>query len=600
MGFNKDIELAVKKIQELEESIKGYVLREKQYDSILNNVKEVIFQTDATGLWTYLNRPWTEITGFSLEESIGILFLNFVHPDDRELNNQRFIPLIQRQKDYCRHIIRYLTKDEGFRWIEVYARLTLDSEDNIIGTSGTLNDVTDRILMENELRQHKEHLEELVKERTKELKDINSKLEYLATHDSLTDIPNRYYLFNALQDAIDNANNIGTPSSLLFIDLDNFKVINDTYGHSVGDELLREMARIATNFLDCLTCCSQKGTMIARLGGDEFAILLSECIIEQSENIAEKLRQEIEQMELKLSTGIVTSVTTSIGIVKIDGSLSPQELLAYADTALYSAKDNGKNRIELIESSAEKNILSQTTYMVNLIKSALKENRFTLHYQPVYKLDNSILHYEALIRLLDEDNNTISPNAFIPIAERFGLMSQIDKWVVQEVIKLLNKRFDLHVFINISGISLGDKALLQFIEESIRNSNIDPTMVGFEITETTAIKELSQSGKWIRKLKQLGCKFALDDFGVGFSSFSYLNDLPIDYLKIDGSFVRDLHHGNQKRAIVQAINAVAHALGKQTIAEFVENREILETLRELNVDCGQGYYLGKPQPLSLK
>lgn len=284
----------------------------------------------------------------------------------------------------------------------------------------------------------------------------------------------------------------------------------------------------------------------------------------------------------------------------IDGSVTPQNILSYADTALYSAKENGKNRVAILESSDDKARLSECNKTVLMIKRAIKENRFVLHYQPITKTENVIVHYEALIRMLDEEGTIVLPNDFISIAERFGLMSQIDRWVMKNALKTLEERPNIHIFINLSGVSLGDKALLSFIEESIKNSTIDPARLGFEITETTAIRDLSQSRTWIKRIKLLGCKFALDDFGVGFSSFSYLSDLPVDYLKIDGSFVRNLDKDPTQKALIQAINALAHVLGKQTIAEFVENEAILKILQELNVDCCQGYYIGKPNLLDEK
>lgn len=592
MTIQEELAVAKKRIEVLEEKIKILIDDKNQYDSVLNNVKEVIFQTDAEGLWTYLNRPWEEITGFSLKESIGVLFLNFVHPEDRELNQERFTPLIERKKDYCRHIIRYITKDNGFKWIEVFARLTLDANDNIIGTSGTLNDVTERILMQQELIRHKNHLEELVEERTSALNEINERLSYLATHDPLTNILNRYSFEKSLQEAINRAKNENIHSVLLFIDLDNFKVINDTYGHAIGDAVLIELSSILNEHLG-----DQHN--IARLGGDEFGVLLNKSTIENGVRIAEKIRTWLEVNDIELPSGIAVNITTSIGGVKIDGSLTPQKILSYADTALYSAKHNGKNRVETIESTEDKARLSAFNKTVNEIKMALKENRFILYYQPIAKFGNEIVHYEALIRMLDKEGNIIFPNDFIPIAERFGLMSQIDKWVVINALKTLEKYPSIHIFINLSGLSLGDKALLSFIEENIKNKNIDSCRLGFEITETSAIRDLSQSEKWINRLKLLGCKFALDDFGVGFSSFSYLSNLPVDYLKIDGSFVKNLDKDPKQKALIQAMNAVAHALGKKTIAEFVENEEILKILEELDVDCLQGYYIGKPQLLDM-
>lgn len=590
MNLHQEIDSLRAKVNDLEKEINRFTEDQKRYDSVLNNVKEIVFQTNSDGIWIYLNRSWAEITGFLVKESLGKPFLDYVHPDDRELNLQRFMPLIQRKKEYCRHIIRYLTKDGGYRWIEVFARLTLDENDNPIGTSGTLNDVHERILMEEQLDKYRNHLEELVEERTKELYESNEKLSYLATHDSLTKIPNRYFLEHSLQKVSDKAKNEDIISALLFIDLDNFKVINDNYGYFVGDETLVKFSNMINEYPD-------EKRIVARLGGDEFGVLLDESTMENANQIAESIRSLLDTNDLELPSGITINITASIGIVKIDGSLTAQELLSYADMALYAAKDNGKNRVAIIESRDDKTRLSEINNTVKMIKSAIKENRFLLHYQPIVRSGNGIEHYEALIRMLDQDGKVVPPNDFIPIAERFGLMSQIDRWVLSNALIALKERSNIHIFINLSGHSLGDQALLSFIEESIRNSGIDPVRLGFEITETSAVSDLTQSEKWIKRLKMLGCKFALDDFGVGFSSFSNLGNLPVDFLKIDGSFVRNLDKDPKQKVLVQAINAVAHALGKHTIAEFVENKVISEILEELKVDYFQGYYIGEPQLL---
>lgn len=413
---------------------------------------------------------------------------------------------------------------------------------------------------------------------------------YLATHDSLTAIPNRYSFEQELMVVIEDHEKCS--AVLLFVDVDNFKVINDTFGHSVGDLALKEVAKTFKKNL-------RDQDILARLGGDEFAVLLKCTSLEQGSDVAEILRQEVENIEVEIGDMNTTiNITASFGMVPIDGSLNAQQLLAYADTALYAAKDGGKNRTIAVKSTEDKSKMSRTNRILRSIKEGLKDNKFLTLYQPIYKISsNEINHYEALIRMIDQQGNLVPPNSFIPLAERFGLMSQIDKWILQDVLKTMQENPDIKVFMNMSGTSLGDIALLQFIERKIIESNVDPNRIGFEITETSAVQDLVKSEHWIRKLKGLGCKFALDDFGVGFSSFSYLSQLPIDYLKIDGSFVKNLDKDPKQRHLIQAVNAVAHSLGKETIAEFVENEAILEILRELNVDHAQGYYFGKPAPL---
>lgn len=577
---------------------------QKRYQSVIDNVKEVIFQTDAAGQWIFLNQAWTEVTGFSIEESLGTDFSDNIHPEDRERNRELFISMIEQRQDYCRHEIRYFRKDGSYCWIEVLARLTLDDNGDIIGTSGTLSDITERKTMEFELKDHRDRLEELVLERTYELYQTNEhlkqeiaerkrseeKLMFLAMHDSLTGIPNRYCLEQELEKLTAHADS-SNPSALLFIDLDNFKIVNDTYGHNAGDQLLVSLTNLFQRKL-------KESDVLFRLGGDEFAVLLKNTNAETALKRAEAFRSSLDEGELCAETfEVCFNLTISIGLVIIDGLLDVQGILSSADTALYAAKEEGKNRILTIQSDKDKAKLSEKNILVTQIKNALRDDRFVLHFQPVYKLGEGIIHYEALIRMQDEDGSLLYPNSFIPIAERFGLMSQIDRWVVTTALTVLKEQPEYRIFVNLSGLSLGDQALIQFIETKITESGIEPDRIGFEITETTAVKDLTQVEKWICLLKNLGCFFALDDFGVGFSSFSYLNALPVDYLKIDGSFIRDLDTNPKQRAVVQAMNAVGHALGKETIAEFVENEAILRILQEIGVDCGQGYYFGKPKPL---
>lgn len=293
------------------------------------------------------------------------------------------------------------------------------------------------------------------------------------------------------------------------------------------------------------------------------------------------------------------NLSISIGVILVDGTLDNQKLLSRADAALYQAKEGGRNRFVLIKPEDDEGIRhNEVDRLISLIKNALKLNRFVLFYQPITQLKNGkISHYEVLVRLIDENGELIYPPQFIPLAERFGLMSQIDRWVVQKAILVLREYPHIRLFVNLSGVSLGDEDLLEFVAESVNNGDIKPGQIGFEITEASAVKNILQTKKWVDRLKKIGCPLALDDFGMGFSSFAYLHQLPVDYLKIDGSFVLNVHKDPKDYALVQAMNTVAHILGKKTIAEFVESEEILHTLSDLGIDYGQGHYLGKPNLL---
>jgi len=437
-----------------------------------------------------------------------------------------------------------------------------------------------------ELAMEKKH----IIQSNKEVKQFH----YLATHDFLTEIPNRYYLEEHLKKLIISETSKQNESALLFMDLDNFKVVNDSFGHASGDQIL-------LNVVDRLQMNLGQGSFLARLGGDEFAIVLRNTSLERASAVANQLLQALRIEEFNVEGNEVTiKVTASIGIIMIDGTLDTQTIFSYADVALYTAKDEGKNRISLIQAGGDNARLSETNKIILQINDALKENRFVLFFQPVIRMDGTIIHHEALLRMLDRDGDLVLPNDFLPIAERFGLMSQIDRWVVNAALEILGKVPELSVFVNISASSLGDGELLKFIEARIDDSNVKPSRIGFEITETAAIRDIDQAEHWIRSLKLKGCKFALDDFGVGFLTFTHLQRLPVDYLKIDGSFIRNLDVNHTNKALVQAINSVAHALGKATIAEYVENEGIWSILRGLQIDCGQGYFLGKPAPISRK
>jgi diguanylate cyclase (GGDEF)-like protein/PAS domain S-box-containing protein len=423
-----------------------------------------------------------------------------------------------------------------------------------------------------------------------ERKRMEEQLENIAKHDYLTKLPNRFYLENYLTNIHTNMRE--TENILIIMDLDNFKIINDSYGHFIGDKVLIAVA-------DCIKKNLRDKDFIARIGEDEFAIFLSNTNLKGAQIVANKILRALEnEVYYNVENNIRINVTATIGISIIDNSIDANHFFAYADASLFAAKEKGRNRVVNLENCLSKNLVLSNNRILTMIQNALVRDRFLIYLQPIHKTGHGVLHYEVLVRMLDDDNKILPPSSFIPLAERYSLMPLIDRWVITYTTKLLSQNNDLNVFINLSGISLSDDSLLQWIDSTIRDSNINPTRIGFEITETTAIRDLEKAKIWIYKLKALGCRFALDDFGSGFSSFSYLNILPVDYLKIDGTFVRDLDSDSTKLAIVQSINMVAHALGKETIAEFVETESIWKKLQELGVDYGQGYFLGTPAPLN--
>ncbi len=385
----------------------------------------------------------------------------------------------------------------------------------------------------------------------------------------------------------------------MFLDLDQFKLVNDTCGHAAGDELLRHICALLQSGL-------REGDTLARLGGDEFGILLENCSPESSERIAEILRQTVQNLHF-VWKGRPFVTTVSIGVVHVaQNPTTLESLLRAADMACYMAKEKGRNRVQLYHvDDSELSLRFGEMAWVQRLHMALEENRFCLYAQEIATLGHVETgggHVEILLRLHDEAGRMILPNSFIPAAERYGLMTSLDRWVVENVFKIIAQCIAQQheapmamCAINLSGITIGDDDFLIFLRQQFVIHRIPPEMICFEITETSAISNLASAIKFINELKGLGCYFSLDDFCAGMSSFAYLKHLPVDFLKIDGSFVRDMLDDPINRAMVEVINHIGHVMGKRTIAEFVETPQIEQALLEIGVDYAQGYNIERPQ-----
>jgi diguanylate cyclase (GGDEF)-like protein len=430
------------------------------------------------------------------------------------------------------------------------------------------------------------------------LRENTNELAFLSGHDALTHLLNRRGFEQRLVAAIEEAKFRGTAFLLLYLDLDNFRVLNDTQGHTAGDGLIVHVSEVLNENLD-------KTAVLARTGGDEFGIILPLRPGQDPAALAESLRRIVVGVPFEWK-GQPCHVQASIGAVSVDGRLSAEEALSRADTACSAAKDRGRNRIQFW-SDDEQELLLHHGHMkwVGRIQAALDSGRFELHGQEIVPLQHESrgLYFEVLIRMRDEQGNLCPPGDFLPAAERFHLSTRIDRWVIAEVFNLL----DMHrssvrdietCTINLSGPSLCDDDTLDAIKREIaKHAHIRPTQICFEITETAAITNLAKAVRFIEELRGMDFRIALDDFGSGVSSFGYLKNLPVDIIKIDGMFVRDLLNSPLDGVITRSINDIAHEMGKRTIAEFAETAPIIQALRDIGVDYAQGYGVAKPVPL---
>lgn len=433
-----------------------------------------------------------------------------------------------------------------------------------------------------------------------ERKAMMENLRKMAEHDGLTGLFNRTYFHTELERAVERAKrSVKTQCALMYIDLDNFKYLNDTLGHAAGDRLLVEVARM-------LNGRSRRSDIVARLGGDEFTVLLNDIGIEMIQATAESFRHQLADYVFHYE-GKTVDIGCSIGVSMIDANTtSAGQVMSEADVACHFAKRGGRNRVHIFtaDNAADVRTMSIDMGWSHRIKQALEHDKFVLAAQPVVDTGSrKIVGYEILIRMRDDDGSLIMPSGFLSAAERFGLATEIDAWVIEHAVRHLAYRRqrgeDVSYAINLSGQSLTAPKVAEIIPRVLTETGLAPSALTFEVTETAAIADMSLAAAFLSKLRTLGCRTALDDFGIGMSSFAYLRDLPVDAVKIDGRFVKKIVGSPIDAAMVRAMNDIAHALCKKTVAEFVENEEIFQQLIELGVDYGQGYHLGKPALIDL-
>lgn len=573
VGFIRDISERKRANEALQEE------RERA-QSTLRCIGDGVITTDQAGRVVALNPMAERITGWTDQDARGVpcaLVLKLVHEGSGE---PLHLPLDLAEGEAAEALklpaaAGLISRSGALKSVEGSAARLSSPDGNVSGWVIAIRDVS-------------------------HARALAAQVAFQAAHDSLTGLVNRAEFDRRLRDAIEASAVRRRPASLLYLDLDQFKVVNDTCGHIAGDELLRQLAGI-------LLLHIRVSDTLARLGGDEFGVLLENCPEDRAVLIAQKLCDAVSEFAFVWG-GQMFSTAVSIGHVHFEeGTLQAGEILSKADEACYVAKDLGRNRVHTYRAGEEAQARRHGQMQwVNLIHQAFEEDRFVLFAQPIFATSDVggvPTHHEVLLRLKDSQGELVAPMAFIPAAERYGLMPRLDRWVIHHLLSVLTRAFDhpsqcdLAFAINLSGSSLGDPLLAGFILAELQASGLPGRCVGFEITETAAIANLSNAIKLIEELKSAGCWFSLDDFGSGLSSFTYLKHLPVDFLKIDGSFVTGIATDPVDRAMVASINEIGHVMGLRTIAEFVENEQILRELQVIGVDYGQGFGLGRPVPL---
>ncbi|MDH5185354.1 MAG: EAL domain-containing protein, partial [Gammaproteobacteria bacterium] len=542
----------------------------------LYSIGDAVITTDAKGHIDMINPVAEEILGNQLAQVKGQHYsevLQLYH-DSSVFETPLIDAMAQDEILFSSnaHILR--RHDHKEFAVEYTAAPIRDASGKVIGGILTLRDVT-------------------------EMNQLSEQLQYQASHDALTGLMNRTEFEKRLNLALHNAQTEQLSHVLCYLDLDQFKVVNDTCGHSAGDELLKQLAPLLKPLI-------RGNDVLARLGGDEFGVLLEGCNQAKGLEIADRMRQTIKDFRFNWNNNVF-EIGVSIGLVCIDeqtGNLN--ELMSAADSACYVAKDQGRNQVHIYHHDDQALMERQGEMQwLPVINHAIEHDRFLLYYQPIQATGNggSYRIHEFLIRLLDQDGNIVPPMAFIPAAERYNVASALDRWVVNHAIEFLANHsrslaVDGNLFtINLSAQSLSDESFLQHVIHCLQKYQIQPDLICFEITETAAIANLTSAMTFITTLREMGCKFALDDFGSGLSSFSYLKNLHVDFLKIDGSFIRNIESDVLNQAFVRSIQQVADIMGIATVAEYVETEQCASFLTECGVGYLQGHGIGMPRPI---
>ena len=551
------------------------LFREKESAQItLQSIGDGVITTDAKGVIDYVNPVAEALSGWRLEDSQGRaieeVFRAFHEETCEPVENPLAVAIRRTRSIKSVRPMLLIRRDGNEIYVESTASPIRDGNGSVSGGVLVFHDVS-------------------------EARELNRRLSYHASHDVLTGLVNRREFENRLERALKNVKARENSYALCCLDLDQFKIVNDTCGHSAGDALLGQVGALLKSKV-------RWRDTLARLGGDEFGILLESCSLDEAMRTADTLREAVRNFKFTWEERTFR-LGASVGVVPISpDNADVAAVLSAADSACQAAKEAGRNRVHSFEEN-DLDLMRRRREMqwAARINNALEEGRFELFRQTILPLQKpeTGAHYELLLRMRDEAGKIVSPDNFMTAAERYGITPNIDRWVIENAFRWLVSEADEReklsmCSINLSGQSLGDDKFLPYVIDQFHRSGLDASKICFEITETAAIASFSQANRFIQALKELGCRFALDDFGTGLSSFGYLKHFPVDFLKIDGSFVKEILHDPIDREMVRSINEIGHLTGKQTIAEFAENQEIINMLQSLGVDYAQGYGVSQP------
>jgi len=563
----------VQDVTELRATERELRAAEERFRSAFDHAPVGIGMTDLNHHYLQVNDALVEITGYTREELLSTTSSAITHPEDLAGDDDLDGQLLRGEIEHYQREKRLLRQSGEAIWIAVHATVLRDREGRPAQFLAQVLDVTERRRLENQLR-------------------------HLADHDPLTGLVNRRGLEAELERHVAHVDRYGDRGALLVLDLDHFKAVNDTLGHEAGDQLIVSVANLLSRRL-------RATDTVARLGGDEFAVLLPVADLAAAQRVAESIVRDIHDNSIVLGHHPARHVSASVGVAMFrQGLSSGEEALVNADLAMYDAKEAGRDRVAWYSNQRQDQPrMKARLAWIDRIRHALDNDLLTLYAQPIRELHSGRdVQHELLVRMVDPTGDRIPPGAFLYIAERYDLIQELDRWVITQAMLMLEDEQQLGhstaLEINVSGKSLCDDSLLEHVEQELEKSSIDPARLIFEVTETAAIANIHLARRFAQRLKSLGCRFALDDFGAGFGSFYYLKHIPFDYLKIDTEFVTGCLTNRTDQLVIESLVAIAGGLNKQTIAEGVEDRETELFLRRKGVDFAQGFHIGRPVPVA--